>query len=311
MSKMPAQPLRIESLLKSDAIKKRFEELLGKRTPQFMMSIVTTTKANKMLSQAEPMSIISAALVAASMDLPIAPGLGFAYIVPYRQKDGIIAQFQLGWKGYVQLAMRSGQYQTMNATPILEGQLKTHNPFTGDMVFQAEATSEKTVGYLLYFKLLNGFEKYFYMTREQSETHGKKYSKSFNSGQWANDFDAMALKTVVKQGLSKYGILSVEMQHAVVMDQAVITAPDAEPLYIDNQDLADTEEEPELPAKVAPSRLEKAISATTKGTSRPPPTPEDEELDRIASLVDQQSGGSVGDQPSDPPLPPTQVSSNL
>lgn len=223
----------VSGLLSQENIKKRFEQVLGKKAPGFMSSIISAVSANKLLKDANPMSIVAAAAVAASLDLPINPSLAFAHIVPY----GGQAQFQMGWRGYVQLGMRSGQYRTMNACVVYEGELVSSNRFTGEMYFdESQRISDKIIGYVAYFKLLNGFEKYLYMTVDQAKAHGKKYSKSFDNknGKWQTDFDAMALKTVLKMLLSKYGILSVEMQTAVQADQAAIKTIDGEFDYIDS-----------------------------------------------------------------------------
>lgn len=265
-SASPAPAARLKFMLSENTVKSRFEEVLGKRSAGFMSSILSLANSNKLLSEAEPMSVISAAMIAASMDLPINPGLGFAHIVPYRDNKAglVIAQFQIGWKGIVQLAMRSGQYKTLNIVDIKEGQIKTWNRFTGEMEFQPEATSDKAIGYLLYFKLLNGFEKYFYMTREEVAAHAKEYSASFKKGygMWVDDFEAMALKTVAKLGLGKYGILSVEMQKAATYDQAVVRTiePDAEPFFVDHESV----EGPEAASALPPgkSRLDKLIEGT-------------------------------------------------
>lgn len=218
---------RLNSLLAQDSIRSKFEQVLGKNAAGFISSIISAVSANPALSKCEPMSIVSSAAIAASLNLPINPSLGFSYIVPY----GNVAQFQIGWKGLVQLAMRSGQYKTLNVAKVPEGGIKSHNRITGEMEFNSDAESETTIGYVLYFKLLNGFEKYFYMSKEECAKHGKKFSKSYSNGQWTKDFDSMALKTVAKNGLSRYGILSVAMQEAIQKDQSVeqdgqITYPD-------------------------------------------------------------------------------------
>lgn len=237
--------------------------MLGKRAPAFISSIVSAVNSNPSLKNCEPMSVISSAMIAATLDLPINSSLGMAHVVPY----GNQAQFQLGWKGFVQLALRSGQYKTINATPILEGQLVHHNIFTGEMEFQDEAISEKRIGYLLYFKLLNGYEKFFYMTAQECERHAKKFSKMYQRGKgvWAEDFDPMALKTVVKLGLSKYGPLSVEMQQAMVSDQGVLTDIDATPTYPDGADA----ESPEEGAPSAPTSRLEGIVAKKKAEAEP------------------------------------------
>lgn len=226
---------RIKSLVETEGIKKRFSEVLGTRANAFLQSVVSAYTANPKLSECDPMSVISSAMIAATLDLPINPNLGMAHIVPYKG----MGTFQMGWKGFVQLGLRSGQFKTMNATVIYEGQLVRNDQFTGLVEFKSERTSDKVIGYLFYFKFLNGFEKYTYWTREECEAHAKKYSfmyKTYNSGAWKDDFNAMALKTVVKSGLSKWGLLSLQMQIAVVEDESVegkypdaIPAPDAAP----------------------------------------------------------------------------------
>jgi recombination protein RecT len=226
----------LRSLINSPSIKGKFEEMLGKRSASFLSSVISAVSTNKSLAQCEPMSVITAAAIAASIDLPINASLGFAHIVPYKNQ----AQFQMGWKGFIQLALRSNQYSTINLTPVYTGQIKNHNFFTGEIELSTEPIKDfgfnNQVGYLLYFKLVNGYEKYFYMTKAECESHGKKYSQSFKKGYglWVDNFEAMALKTVAKMGLSKYGILSIEMQKAIESDQAVVKE-DGTLGYEDNQ----------------------------------------------------------------------------
>jgi len=177
-------------------------------------------------------------MIAATLDLPINAALGMAHIVPYSG----VGTFQMGWKGFVQLGLRSSQYKTMNATVIYEGQLVKNDQFTGEVEFKAEKSSDKVIGYLFYFKLLNGFEKYTYWTKEQCEAHAKKYSASYKKGygKWSDDFDSMALKTVTKMGLSKWGILSLELQKAITEDESVDGVyPDA---FIPTQEPTQTKE---------------------------------------------------------------------
>lgn len=240
--------VRIQSLVKTDGIRKRFEEVLGSRAPAFLSSIVSAYTMNSYLSECDPMSVISSAMIAATLDLPINPSLGMAHIVPYKG----VGTFQMGWKGFIQLALRTGQYKTINATEIYEGQVKKHDQFTGEMEFNQERTSDKIVGYLLYFKLLNGFEKYHYWTREKCEAHGKRYSASYQKGKgrWVEDFDAMALKTVVKLGLAKYGILSIEMQTAIAKDESLDEKyPDSASIEVSPAE-NDTPSEPGVPNRL-------------------------------------------------------------
>jgi recombination protein RecT len=224
---VPSEGMSLSKLLSRIDIRGRFEEMLGKRAPGFISSIIACANTNALLKAADPRTIVSAAAMAATLDLPINPSLGFAHIVPYKDgKDGITrAQFQMGWKGFVQLAMRTAQYKTMNAAEIYEGELKSFNRVTGEIDLNLSGKkSDNVIGYVAFFRLLNGFEKYLYMSREDVERHGKRYSKSYAKGfgPWVNNFLAMALKTVLKLLLSKYGVLSIEMQRAIQADQGVI-----------------------------------------------------------------------------------------
>ncbi|MGM0947886.1 MAG: recombinase RecT [Bacillota bacterium] len=205
------QGATMKGLLSSPSVIKRFEEVLGKRATQFTASILSLYNSEQMLQKTDPMSVISSAMVAATLDLPIDKNLGYAWIVPYGGK----AQFQLGYKGYIQLALRTGQYKSINCIPIHEGELQKWNPLTEEIEIDFEKRElDAVIGYAAYFELINGFRKTVYWTKAQVEKHKKKFSKS-DFG-WKNDWDAMALKTVLKAVLSKWGILSVEMQKAVI-----------------------------------------------------------------------------------------------
>jgi recombination protein RecT len=237
-----------KALFSQDNIKKKFEELMGKKAQGFITSVLQIVSSNKALSEAEPYSVYNAAAVAAVLDLPLNNNLGFAYIVPYneRQSDGTyksVAQFQMGYRGFVQLAQRSGVFKTISAAPIYEGQLVEENPLTGFVFDFTKKKSDLIVGYAAYFSLLNGFEKTMYMKVEDLKKHGFKYSKTYSNpktkafSRWEVDFEAMALKTVLKLLLSKFAPLSIEMQKATIMDQAVINNAETEDItYIDNEE---------------------------------------------------------------------------
>lgn len=215
----------LRGLLERVDVKGRFQEMLGARAPGFISSIISAANASQILAAADPMTVVSAAVMAATLDLPINPQLGFAHIVPFLDKKSgtTKAQFMLGWKGFVQLAMRTGQYKTMNASPVYEGELKREDRVTGEIELDyAAKKSDTVVGYAAYFRLVNGFEKYWFMSVEEIEKHGRRYSKSYDTGQWKKNFEAMALKTVLKLLLSKFGILSIDMQKALASDQGVI-----------------------------------------------------------------------------------------
>lgn len=248
------QQLTVKSLFGRDDVKQKFQELLGKRGVSFITSVLQIVASNKDLARADPNSVYHAAAVAATLDLPINNNLGFAYIIPYEDyKTKIVtAQFQLGYKGFIQLAQRSGQFKSIYASPIYEGQIISEDPLNG---FEFDFTikkSEKIIGYASKFRLLNGFEAVWYMTIAKLQQHAMKYSQTYKSQKdyvrakslWTTDFDGMAQKTVIKLLLSKFAPLSVEMQRAMITDQAIIndadgnnvTYPDNEPEQINKED---------------------------------------------------------------------------
>lgn len=262
-----AQPLekgeRFELTLKRDDVQDRFRKVLGQKANAFIASLLSMYNANPALAAADPKSILASAMTAATLDLPINPNLAFAHLIPYKG----VCQFQMGYRGFIQLAMRTGQYKTINATEVYEGELKSMNKFTGEMEFAPEGRkSDKIIGYVAYFKLVNGFEKYFYMTAEQLAAHGKKYSKTYSlpNGRWAVDPHSMSLKTVIKLLLNKYGILSVDLQRALVIDQSVPKNLEGE---VDPaQDYIDSPETPQAePAEVLSEEEKKQILESEKG----------------------------------------------
>ena len=214
----------LKGMLEMPAYKNKFNEMLGKKAAGFMSSIIAVTNNNKYLEKANPATVIGAAAQAAMLDLPINQSLGFAYIVPY----GNEAQFQLGYKGYIQLAQRSGQYVDIGAKTVYEGELEYENRLLDKFKF-GERTGDKVIGYLAYFRLTNGFEKMLFMELDEMIAHAKKYSKNYKGGtdKWGlTDFNTMAEKTVLKRLLSKYGPLSIEsvqMSQALSNDGSVIS----------------------------------------------------------------------------------------
>lgn len=246
------EQLSVSALVSKEEVKKKFGDVLGKKANGFIASLITASKND--LKDVEPNSVLKSAMTAATLDLPIDKNLGFAYILPYsNRKTGIKeAQFQLSYKGYIQLAIRSGQYKTINAIEIYENEIARTNRLTGEVEFNTnedQINKEKVVGYMAYFKLINGFEKAIYMSKEEMESHAKRYSQSYSSKKdwvvkgslWTTDFDAMALKTILKRLISKYGIMSIEMQTAVLNDQSTIDENN-NPVYVDNQIFEEIEE---------------------------------------------------------------------
>ena len=229
--------------LKKDDVAKKFQELLGKRASWFLTTVMNVITNNEMLRNADPQSVYLSALVSATLDLPVNPNLWFAYIVPYK-KDWIqYAQFQMGYKGFIQLAQRSGQFKTIAACPVYEWQLIEENPLTGYVFDRKTRISDKVIWYAWYFSLINGFEKTLYMTVDELKEHWTKYSQTFKKWYWLwqTDFDAMAQKTVIKLLLSKFAPLSVEMQTAVMTDQGILKDESFDDIeYADNPPLVES-----------------------------------------------------------------------
>lgn len=239
--------LTTKALFERDDVKQKFKEMLGKKATSFITSVLQITAQNQLLAKADPVSVYQSAAVAATLDLPLNQNLGFAYIVPYNQsykdESGVwqkkqVAQFQMGYKGFIQLAQRSGQFKSIYSSAIYEGQLINANPLDGYEFDFTAKKSDTIIGYAARFKLLNGFEATWYMDIEQLKKHGSKYSKTFDNakGLWNTDFEGMANKTVIKLLLSKFAPLSVDMQRAVITDQAIINDAETQDVtYIDNE----------------------------------------------------------------------------
>ena len=221
----------MNAMLDGEKLRGRFDELLGKRAPQFISSVVSMVNADANLQQAfyeSPMTIIQSALKAATFDLPIDQNLGYAYIVPFKnskkQEDGtwvkrMEASFILGWKGMHQLALRTGAYKTINVVDIREGELKSYNRLTEEVNIQfveddTEREALPIIGYVGYYRLVNGAEKTIYMTKQQIENHEKKFRKGDYMGKgWKDDWNSMAIKTVYRRLIGKWGVMSIDYQN--------------------------------------------------------------------------------------------------
>lgn len=207
---------KLKGILNNETMQQNFRNILAENAGAFMASIIELYQSDGNLQKCDPNKVVLEALKAATLKLPITKALGFAYIIPY----GNTPQFQLGFRGLVQLAQRSGQYRYINADAVYEGESVTYNRISGMMEISGNATSDKPIGYFAYFQLLNGFEKCVYWTREKVEAHAKRYSKAWSKpdSPWHTNFDAMALKTVLKTIISKYGVMSVEFANAMAND---------------------------------------------------------------------------------------------
>ena len=231
----------LKGILNAPSVQEQFRNALNENSGSFVASVIDLYNNDSKLQSCQPKAVVMEALKAAVLKLPINKSLGFAYIVPYKN----VPQFQMGYKGYIQMAMRTGQYRFINADLVYEGELQKVNKLTGEIDFSGKATSGKVVGYFAYIELLNGFSKTLYMEKERVEAHGKKYSPSFSypSSAWQTDFDAMALKTVLRNLLSKYGYLSVEMMSAFDNDKEVDGSDEIKDNA--NRKVIDIEPEPE------------------------------------------------------------------
>lgn len=266
-AKLNAMPFA--SFINQNAIKSRIEKTIGSEKGQrFITAIVSAVNNNSSLAECTNDSIYSGALLGESLNLSPSPQLGHYYLVPFKDKEkGKVAQFQLGYKGYLQLAIRSGYYKKINVLDIKEGELIKYNPLDEEIevnLIEDEEKREKTktIGYYAMFEYANGFKKTLYWSKDRMIEHAKKYSQGYRADLskgtsytfWSKDFDGMAFKTMLKQLISKWGIMSIEMQNATKNDMAVINE-DGTPDYVDNKKT----EEPVVPDAQVTSETVKQV----------------------------------------------------
>jgi recombination protein RecT len=237
--------------LTQDAIKNRIAQVVGGKDGQrFITSIVSAVTVNPALAECDHGSILAAALLGESLKLSPSPQLGQYYIVPFedRKRERIVATFQLGYKGYIQLAIRSGYYKKLNVLPIKEGELVKYDPLSEEIFVEMiedeeERENRETIGYYAMFRYHNGFEKTLYWSRKKMEAHALKYSEGYKADKrkgtaytfWSKDFDGMACKTMLRQLISKWGIMSIELQTAMESDMAAISDGGNAEFYVDNE----------------------------------------------------------------------------
>lgn len=236
------------SYMTSGSIQKRINEIIGdeKRGARFVTAIVSAVNNNPQLKECRNDSILAGALLGESLNLSPSPQLGNYYLVPFNDKErGKVATFQLGWKGYYQLALRSGQYKKINVIEIKEGELISWNPLEEELKANIIEDDEKraklkTIGYYAFYENINGFRKCLYWSREKMENHANTYSQGYKAKKgytfWEKNFDEMAKKTMLRQLISKYGVMSIDMQNAYESDMAVINE-DGSKEYVDNEDV--------------------------------------------------------------------------
>lgn len=260
-----AKKTTFSTFITSDAIKNKVNQMVaGRDGAKFITSLISLVSNNPMLAECEHSTILSSALLGESLKLSPSPQLGQYYMVPFNDnKNGRkVAQFQIGYKGYIQLAMRSGQYRDLDVIEVREGEYKGKDAFTGKprIEFIEDDNSRlklPIIGYFAYFELLNGFRKSLYWTKERMEQHALTYSqayktdvkKGWNNSFWSKDFDAMAFKTMLRQLISKWGIMSIDFQNAITHDMGVIDDNG-------NATFVDSENEDMQETKAIPSQFE-------------------------------------------------------
>ncbi len=306
----------VKKYLRSPEMVRRFGEVLGNKAEQFTASIINVITNNDKLRECDANGVIGAALIAASLDLPIDPNLGFSAIVPYKQSVKVgnrwakeyKAQFQIMTGGLVQLALRSNAYETMHCTEVYADEIRGYNPITGELKFaddfsqctqRMNGEDENIVGYYARYKLLAGFSKELYMTKAEVENHARKYSQAYQNdlknisngkkgtSPWSEHFDAMAKKTVLKRLIKKWGIMSVKMQTAVTEDQKVYSGVDTGG-YDDN-----------------PARDNNAIAAPEQPQAAIPAPSRDEVVDVFAETAPEpvkepEPVAVIAEQPTQP-----------
>lgn len=258
--------LGIGSYLTGDAVKQRINQVIGGKDGQrFISAVVSAVQTNPALQECTNQSILSAALLGESLKLSPSPQLGQYYMVPFNDRErGKVAQFQLGYKGYIQLAIRSGQYKKLNVLAIKAGELVKFDPLNEEIEVkliedEEQREAAETIGYYAMFEYTNGFRKALYWSKKKMEAHALKYSQGYKNDKkkgtaytfWSKDFDGMAYKTMLRQLISKWGIMSIDMQSAIDADMAVINE-DGTKDYVDN--------DPDVIVMDQPSEPEQATS---------------------------------------------------
>lgn len=267
------QRLGISTYLTADAVKNQINQVVGGKDGQrFISAIVSAVNTNPALQECTNQSILSGALLGESLKLSPSPQLGQYYLVPFNDKNkGKVAQFQLGYKGYIQLAIRSGQYKKLNVLAIKEGELIRFDPLNEEIEVrliedEEEREQANTIGYYAMFEYTNGFRKAIYWSKRKMEAHALKYSKGYQAKKgytfWEKDFDGMAYKTMLRQLISKWGIMSIDMASAIDSDMAVINE-DGTKDYVDN-DATVFDMEPAQEATPQQSQPEPAVPVDAK-----------------------------------------------
>jgi recombination protein RecT len=281
----------LKKLVKAPVYADRFREVLGPRTPQFISSLLSLGASMK---DVEPNSVIASAMQAACLDLPIDKNLGFAWIIPYKKKGVGYAQFQMGYKGYIQLALRTGQYENLNVTEVFEGELTKYDRLSSEMVIDpTQKKNDTVIGYAAFLKLTSGFKHAEFWTIEDVKKHAQNYSQAYrsaiqyrnNDAPWIANFDEMAKKTVLSMLIRKWGPMSIQIQNAINLDQGIKKTLDADIEYPDNSDA-------ERPAIQAPK---------FDGPAELPPPSDDDQVPGVEMPTREASAPAPEAEPDIPP----------
>lgn len=284
----PAELMR--RYISGESIQTKMQQILGENKNTFLASLLDLYTSDSQLMACDPALVIGEAIKAATLKLPITKSLGFAYIVPFKDAAGkSIPTFIMGYRGYIQLAMRTGQYKSINADCVYEGETAKFNRVTGELTITGEATSDKAIGYFAYFEMLNGFYKAIYWTKERVTEHAKKKSRSWKkqNSPWHTDFDAMACKTMLRQILGKYGFMSVEFMNAIAHD-------------VDDEVNAEVEANGNRVPLMIEDQPRMLVSANN-----------DDPADMQAEVVDQETGEIIKEQPAQEASAPDPVAQEL
>lgn len=281
---------RFNQCIANASTQEYLQSILGEKKSSFVANVTALVTNNVQLQECAPMSVMYAAIKATALDLPLDPSLGCAYVIPFRNNklNRTDAQFQLGAKGLVQLALRSGQFINLNNDVVYEGELVRFDKKSGEPDLSGVKTSDNVIGYFAYFKLLNGFEKTLYMSKDEVEKHGVRFSQTYkadkkngySSSVWTNDFDSMAKKTVLKLLLQRWAPKSVEtlnLQKALADDQVVVNDRN-ESQYIDNPEVDEqvaVEEQQGIALDKAKDALEKAEQLKRRVRTAPSVVPQE------------------------------------
>lgn len=297
------QRLGMAAYLTNDAVKNQINSIVGgKNGTRFISSIISAVQTNPALQECTNQSILSAALLGESLNLSPSPQLGQFYMVPFKDRErGTVAQFQLGYKGYIQLAIRSGQYKKLNVLPIKEGELVSYNPLDEEIEVQLIEDEEAreqapTIGYYAMFEYTNGFRKTLYWSKQKMQNHAKKYSQGYAADLrkgtawtfWSKDFDGMAMKTMLRQLISKWGVMSIDMITAMESDAAVIKE-DLTPEYVESEAVPE-------PAKEAPQQPQEPKEEPKVQTPAPEPEKPQEKPQAAPQQQDAVMAALFGNQ---------------